>query len=99
MYDFKPALLQDPTLVCDIPQINIVNIRARFNFIDLVPAIRFMQDIDGAIAPVFGKRRLANILFPLGNIFLRIFEHGGDIKFAIGGIYCGLYEITEQSPS
>lgn len=97
MNDFQPALLQDPTLIRYVPQVNIANICARFDLIDFVPAFCFMQDINGAIAPVFGKRRLANILFPLGNIFLRIFELGGNIKFAIGGIRCGLHEITKQA--
>ena len=96
-YDFEPALLQNPALVCDVPQINVFDFGARLDLVYFVSALRFMQDIDGAIAPVFGKRRLADILFPLDQILLRTFEHGRNIELPVGGVCGGFDEIAQQA--
>ena len=78
--DLQAARLQHPALIGGVPEIDVLELRTRFYFIDFISVRGLMQNVHRAVAAILGECRLADIFRSLRKKFFGIPEHSGNIQ-------------------
>ena len=95
--DVEPRRSQHPFLIGAVRKIHVLDLRARLDLDDVVALFHLMEDIDGAVAVVLGKRRLTDVLNALREVLPGILEHSGDVQPAVLGIGGRFDVVAEKS--